>query len=482
MSLPTDGKDLVESMKTVKSKFKFRGGVHPDYNKDLARDKAIERMPVPSELVISMSQHLGAPAKCIVKAGDYVTRGQIIGERNGFISVCVRASASGLVKAVEKRLGAAGGSALAVVLDTTAPVPEGVVVPEGPILQPLDWKTASSEDLLKRVEEAGICGMGGAGFPSSVKLNPPPGKRCEYLIVNGAECEPYLCADHRLMVERASRIRLGVEIMRKILGECAVRIAVEANKPDAIAALEEAFADMVGNVEIVVLPVLYPQGSEKHQIFATVGRVVPEPPALPIDVGCVVENVGTTVAIADAVEKGEPLLERVTTVSGDAVAEPKNIIAPSGTKYSDLVAFCSGVKEPPVKVISGGTMMGFAVPHLDISTTKTTSGLLLLSRKRVFQYTSQACINCGRCVRACPMYINPAEISKAVEADDIADAERAHVMTCIECGACSFACPAHRTITQFCRRAKNSIRVRIAAEKAKAVAAQSAAEKKEPAK
>ena len=482
MSLPTDGKDLVESMKTVKSKFKFRGGVHPDYNKDLARDKAIERMPVPSELVISMSQHLGAPAKCIVKAGDYVTRGQIIGERNGFISVCVRASASGLVKAVEKRLGAAGGSAPAVVLDTTAPVPEGVVVPEGPILQPLDWKTASREDLLKRVEEAGICGMGGAGFPSSVKLNPPPGKRCEYLIVNGAECEPYLCADHRLMVERASRIRLGVEIMRKILGECAVRIAVEANKPDAIAALEEAFADMVGNVEIVVLPVLYPQGSEKHQIFATVGRVVPEPPALPIDVGCVVENVGTTVAIADAVEKGEPLLERVTTVSGDAVADPKNIIAPSGTKYSDLVAFCSGVKEPPVKVISGGTMMGFAVPHLDISTTKTTSGLLLLSRKRVFQYTSQACINCGRCVRACPMYINPAEISKAVEADDIADAERAHVMTCIECGACSFACPAHRTITQFCRRAKNSIRARIAAEKAKAVAAQSAAEKKEPAK
>jgi electron transport complex protein RnfC len=482
LSLPTDGKDLVESMKTVKSKFKFRGGVHPDYNKDLARDKAIERMPVPSELVISMSQHLGAPAKCIVKAGDYVTRGQIIGERNGIISVCVRASASGLVKAVEKRLGAAGGSAPAVVLDTTAPVPEGVVVPEGPILQPLDWKTASREDLLKRVEEAGICGMGGAGFPSSVKLNPPPGKRCEYLIVNGAECEPYLCADHRLMVERASRIRLGVEIMRKILGECAVRIAVEANKPDAIAALEEAFADMVGNVEIVVLPVLYPQGSEKHQIFATVGRVVPEPPALPIDVGCVVENVGTTVAIADAVEKGEPLLERVTTVSGDAVAEPKNIIAPSGTKYSDLVAFCSGVKEPPAKVISGGTMMGFAVPHLDISTTKTTSGLLLLSRKRVFQYTSQACINCGRCVRACPMCINPAEISKAVEADDIADAERAHVMTCIECGACSFACPAHRTITQFCRRAKNSIRARIAAEKAKAVAAQSAAEKKEPAK
>ena len=324
---------------------------------------------------------------------------------------------------------------------------------------------------MKRIEEAGICGMGGAGFPTNVKLNPPPNKRCEYLILNGAECEPYLCADHHVMLERADRIRVGVEIMRKVLGECAVRIAIEANKPDAIAAMEKAFADITGNVEIVVLPVLYPQGSEKHQIYATVGRVVPEPPALPIDVGCVVENVGTVVAIADAVEKGIPLLERVTTVSGDAVVEPKNVLAPCGTKYADLVAFCGGEKGVPAKVISGGTMMGFAVPNLEIATTKTTSGLLLLSKARVFQYSSQACVNCGRCVRACPMNLNPAEISKAVEANDIKTAEEAHVMTCIECGACSFGCPAYRAITQLCRRAKNSIRARIAAEKAKAAAA-----------
>ena len=473
-------------MKTVKSPFQFKGGVHPDYNKELARDKAIERMPVPAELVVSMSQHLGAPAKCVVKAGDFVTRGQLIGEKNGFISVCVRAPADGKVKAVEKRLGPAGGKADAVILDTTAK-PEGesderretgdengpshVSRPSSPILPPLDWKTASREDLLKRVDEAGICGMGGAGFPTSVKLNPPPGKRCEYLVLNGAECEPYLTADYRVMLERADRIRVGVEIMRKILGGPAVRIAIEANKPEAIAAMEKAFADIDGNVEIVVLPVLYPQGSEKHQIFATVGRVVPEPPALPIDVGCVVENIGTVAAIADAVEKGEPLLERVTTVSGDAVAEPKNVLAPSGTKYSDLIAFCGGEKEPPAKLISGGTMMGFAVSTPEIATTKTTSGLLLLSNRRVFQYSSQACINCGRCVRACPMNLNAAEIAKAVEADDVKAAEEAHVMTCIECGACSFSCPAYRPITQFCRRAKNSIRARIAAEKAKAAAA-----------
>ena len=457
-------------MKTVKSQFKFKGGIHPDYNKELAKDKAIVEMPCPAELVISMSQHLGAPAKCLVKAGDYVVKGQLIGEKNGFISVPVHASASGLVKTVEPRLGAAGGTAPAVVLDTTAPAPADLPTANCQ-LPALDWRSATREELLKRVEEAGICGMGGAGFPTAVKLNPPPNKRCEYLILNGAECEPYLTADCRLMMERADRIRIGVEIMRKVLGGPAVRIAVEANKPEAIAALEQAFADIEGNVEIVVLPVLYPQGSEKHQIYATVGRVVPEPPALPIDVGCVVENVGTVAAIADAVEKGKILLSRVTTISGDAVAEPKNVEAPLGTKYADLVAFCGGAKEPPAKVLSGGTMMGFAVSTLAIGTTKTTSGLLLLSKQRVVQYTSQACINCGRCVRACPMNLNPAEISKAVEANDIKAAEDAHVMTCIECGACSFECPAHRAITQHCRRAKASIRARMAAERAKAAAA-----------
>lgn len=462
-------------MKTVRSTFRFKGGVHPDYNKELARGKAIETMPCPAELVISMSQHLGVPAKCVVKAGDYVVKGQLLGERNGFISVPVYASASGLVKAVEPRLGPAGGKAPAVILDTTAPAPDEPAPSLKPEtlknLPPLDWRTASREELLARVNDAGVCGMGGAGFPTSVKLNPPPGKRCEYLVVNGAECEPYLCADFRLMLERADRVRLGVDILRKILGGCAVRIAVEANKPEAIAALERAFADIDGNVEIVVLPVLYPQGSEKHQIYATVGRVVPEPPALPIDVGCVVENVGTVAAVADAVERGQILLSRVTTVSGDAVREPKNVEAPLGTKYADLVAFCGGETEPPAKVISGGTMMGFAVPSLEIATTKTTSGLLLLSKRRVFQYSSQACINCGRCVRACPMNLNAAEIAKAVEADDIASAEAAHVMSCIECGACTFGCPAYRPITQSCRRAKASIRARLAAEKAAAAAA-----------
>ena len=448
-------------MKTVRSTFRFKGGVHPDYNKELARDKAVETMPCPAELVISMSQHLGAPATCVVAVGDYVVKGQLLGERNGFISVPVHAPANGRITAIEPRPGPSGARVPAVILDTTAPVPEGLtpnLKPETSNLKPLDWRSARREDLLARIDAAGICGMGGAGFPTCVKLCPPPGKRCDYLIVNGAECEPYLCADFRLMLERADRVRTGVEIMRKILGGCAVRLAVEENKPEAIAALEKAFADIDGDVEIVVLPVLYPQGSEKHQIYATVGRVVPEPPALPIDVGCVVENVSTVAAVADAVEHGTLLLSRVTTVSGDAIREPKNVEAPLGTKYTDLVAFCGGLKEPPAKVVSGGTMMGFAVPGLEIATTKTTSGLLLLSRRRVFPYVSQPCINCGRCVRACPMKLNPALIGRAVEADDLACAARAHVAVCIECGACTFVCPAYRPLTQLCRRAKVALR------------------------
>lgn len=453
-------------MKVVKSKFKFSGGVHPVYNKSLSRDKAIETLPMPQELVVLMSQHLGAPAKCVVKQGDYVAKGQLIGEKNGFISVCVHSPADGLVKAVEKRLTATGAAVDAVIIDTTAARPDDFA--EVPAMEPIDWKNVSSSDLIKRIEECGISGMGGAGFPTSVKLNPPPGKHCEYLIINGAECEPYLTADFRVMVERAKLVRIGVEIIRKILSGSAVRIAVEENKPEAIEALREAFSDIEGNVEIVVLPVLYPQGSEKHQIYATVGRIVPEPPALPIDVGCVVENIGTVVAIAEAVLFGKPLYERVTTVSGDGVAEPKNVLAPVGTKYSDLVAFCAGEKTKLAKVISGGTMMGFAVSSLDIPTTKTSSGLLLLSEKSVFEYSDNSCINCGRCLRSCPMHLNPALMSKAIESDDVKTSENAHVMTCLECGACSFVCPAYRPLVQLFRRAKNSIRARMAMEKAKA--------------
>ena len=452
-------------MKVTSSAFRFPGGVHPDYNKELTADRPIESLPLPKTLVVSMTQHLGRPATCLVRPGEHVARGQRIGERNGLISVDVHAPAAGTVKAVEPRLGAAGAWTDAVVIETDA---DPSATPEV-LLPALDPRTATPEELLARIADAGVCGMGGAGFPTAVKLAPRPDRACDCLLLNGAECEPYLTADDRVMTERADRIRAGVEIMRRIHGFPAVRLAVEANKPRAVAALERAFADVDGDVEIVVLPVLYPQGSEKHLIYAVTGRRV-VPGALPISVGCIVENVATAAAIADAVCDGVPLTSRVTTVSGDGVVQPRNVLAPVGTSYADLVAFCGGEKPGVRKVISGGTMMGFNVPHLDIPTTKTTSGLLLLTADRVFQYASSPCINCGRCVRACPMRLNPAAISRAVEADDIAAAEALGAMNCVECGACAFGCPAYRSLTHLCRRAKNAIRARQSADKAKAAA------------
>ena len=433
--------------------FRFKGGVHPPDNKALARDAAITPLPLPKRLAISMSQHLGAPATCCVTVGEHVAEGQRIGTRSGVISVPVHAPAAGTVRAIKPRPGPTGAWTPAVILETdddqsaTPPVR----------LPPLDGRTAAPADLLARIGEAGLCGMGGAGFPTAVKLAPPPGAHCDFLILNGAECEPYLTADFRMMVEEAARIRAGVEIMRRLLGGPAVRIAVEANKPEAVAALEAAFADAEGDVQIVVLPVLYPQGSEKHQIYAVTGRRVP-PGALPISVGCVVENISTVAALADAVERGLPLTSRVTTVTGDGVVTPRNVRAPIGTSYADLVAFCGGAKPTVRKVVSGGPMMGFAVPHLDVATTKTTSGILLLTDERVFRYASAPCINCGRCLRACPMRLEPAAISRAVEANDIDAAARLGVMNCLECGACAYGCPAYRPLTALCRRAKNILR------------------------
>ena len=451
-------------MKTAKARFRFKGGVHPAYHKELSCAAPVRDLPLPGLLAVSMSQHLGAPAKCLVKPGDRVERGMKIGEKNGFISCAVHSPAAGVVKSVETVPTATGAMAPAVFIETDPSAKGGVRLPR------IDWRKASPADIVQRAEECGICGMGGAGFPTAVKISPPKGSKCDFLILNGAECEPYLTADHRLMLECPERVRAGAEILRRALGGPAVRIAVEENKPDAIAALEKAFAGIDGDVEITVLPCLYPQGSEKHQIRAVTGRIVPEG-ALPISTGCVVENVSTAAALADAVEAGEPLVSRITAVTGDGVASPCNVRAPVGTRYSELCAFAGGETGKVAKVISGGPMMGFNVPNLDIPTTKTTSGLLFLTEASVFEYSSSPCIGCGRCMRACPMNLSPAEISRCVESGDIGGAEALWVMDCIECGSCSFSCPARRDITQHCRRAKASIRAARAIEAAKAKAA-----------
>jgi electron transport complex protein RnfC len=434
-------------MTTTPSPFTFRGGIHPPYNKGLSSGSPIRELPLPARLVVPLSQHLGAPAKPLVSVGDTVKAGQLIAEQNGFISAPVHAPACGQVVAIEETLTPSGRPCAAIVIETHG-------APEWELLPRLEnWPSIDKKELLARIGEAGVVGMGGAGFPTRIKLSPPADKPIDTVILNGAECEPYLTSDHRMMLEHADGIRTGAEIIRHILGAKALRIAIEDNKPDAIAAMEKAFQDIAGDVAITVLRTSYPQGSEKQQIYSVTGREAPRG-GLPMDVGCVVENVGTAYAVCDAVVNGRPLVGRVISVTGDAIRQPANLLAPVGTLYSDLVAACGGLTRKAAKIISGGPMMGFAVSTLNVPTGKTASGLLLLSSAKVSCFTSQACISCGRCIEACPMRLTPSELSQCIEADDIEGAEQVALMDCIECGSCAFVCPARRPLVHHMRRGK----------------------------
>ena len=434
-------------MKTFLSSHTFRGGIHPPGHKEMSSGAAIRELPMPARLTVPLAQHLGAPALPAVKAGDTVKAGQLIAAQNGVLSAPVHAPAGGKVAALEETLTAAGRPCAAVVIETD-PAAEEEHLP-----RLLDWRAADKKELLARVGAAGVIGMGGAGFPTRIKLAPPVDKPVDTVILNGAECEPYLTSDHRLMLEHAREIREGAEIIRHILGARTLRIAIEDNKPDAIAAMEQAFQGVDGDAALSVLATSYPQGSEKQQIFSVTGREVPRA-GLPMDVGCVVENVGTAYAVWDAVLNGQPLVSRVVCVTGDAVRSPANLLAPVGARYSDLVAACGGITGKLAKAVSGGPMMGLAVGSLAVPVSKTASGLLLLSAESLTCFTSQACISCGRCVDACPMRLTPSDLSQCIEADDIESAEQLALMDCIECGSCAFVCPAHRPLVHHMRRGK----------------------------
>lgn len=436
-------------MKLKFADFLFKGGIHPPGSKSLASACPLRELPLPKLVTVSMSQHLGAPAVPVVAPGDKVIADQLIATAKGPISAPVHSPVCGTVKAIVNAPTPNGRTATAIVIE-----PDPEATERDTTLTPFaDWKNAAPADLLDRVRAAGIIGMGGAGFPTAVKLSPPSDKPIDTLIVNGAECEPYLNSDNRMMIERAEGIWTGVQIISRILGVGKIRVAIEDNKPKAIDAMASVMKFAEGDVEIVKLKVLYPQGSEKQQIFSVTGRTVPMG-KLPMDVGCVVENVSTAYAVYDAVVNGRPLTRRAITVSGDAVALPSNFIAPIGTSYADLLAACGGNSKDVVRIISGGPMMGFALPSADIAMTKTSSGILFFSGECLSQYSSSPCINCGRCVEACPLRLMPNEISQAVEADDIALAEELNVMDCFECGTCSYVCPAHRPLVQHHRRAK----------------------------
>ena len=437
----------------------FRGGIHPHDGKELARDAAIETMPAPPLVALPLSQHIGAPCTPTVKVGEMVKRGQRIATSQAFLHADIHASVSGKVKRIENGM-------IYLENDGLDAWVEGL-----PFTR--DWQAMTPEDLLSAIEAAGIVGMGGATFPTQVKLKPK--KPVDVLILNGAECEPYLTADDRLMREEPERVVTGARILAKILGTKRSVIAVEENKPEAAEALRRAAGQ---DLEVLLLRTRYPQGAEKMLIYAVTGREVPLG-GLPMDAGAVVQNVGTAAAVADACCHGLPLTERITTVSGDAIRTPKNLRVRLGTSYRDAIDFCGGFSEQPDKVLAGGPMMGRAQESLDVPITKGSSGILALTRRITAHGPELHCIRCGRCVAACPMGLVPSMLSILGERQDVEKARDSYgVMNCIECGCCTYVCPAKRNIVQYIRVTKGAVKALAAKEKAKAAARAAEQEKK----
>lgn len=428
---------------------KLIGGVHPHGRKELSSAAAIQTAPLLDSYTVPLHQHIGAPPTVLVEKKETVLRGQKIAEAGGFVSAPVHAPTSGTVTAIGECLSPAGTKVPAVEIAA-----DGEDTPDESLPPLPDWEQADPETLKDRVRQAGIVGMGGAAFPTHVKLSPPPAKPVDVLILNGVECEPYLTADERLMLEAPERILTGARIFARILGIDRILLGIENNKPEAIELMRSRAKEF--DVGVVPLHVRYPQGAEKQLIYALTGRSVPAG-GLPMDIGAVVQNVATCAAACDAVLEGKPLYERVTTVTGALVAQPGNWRLRVGTPIQQALTWAGGVIEDPAKLIVGGPMMGMSVYSLDIPLVKSSSGVLLLGRDEIAQFTSQPCIRCGRCVDACPMNLLPGTLSVLVENEDFEEAEALRAMDCIECGCCAYACPASRPLVQHFKRAKAEI-------------------------
>jgi electron transport complex, rnfABCDGE type, C subunit len=437
------------------------GGVHPLEGK-LTAGKAIEQMPVPSEVVMLVSQHLGAPAECVVQKGDQVKVGQLLAKATGFVCANMHSSVSGSVTKVDKILDASGYPKPAIFISV-----EGDEWVDEIDRTPTVVRECNLEpkEIIDRIAAAGVVGMGGATFPTHVKLSVPPGRKAEFLIINGVECEPYLTSDHRLMLEHGEELLVGIAILRKALGNPPAIIGIERNKPDAIANLTELAKGFEG-ITVQPLKVKYPQGGEKQLIEAITRREVPAG-KLPIDVGAVVQNVGTAFAVYEAVQKNKPLIERVVTVTGPSLTNPVNVLARVGTPISRLLEFAGGMPEDTGKVISGGPMMGKALKNIAAPVTKGTSGVLVMPEPLALRPKEQQCIRCSKCTFGCPMGLEPYLLYKQAQHALLEDMERDYVMSCIECGSCSFTCPAALPLLDFIRLGKAQTGAMIRARSAK---------------
>ena len=422
-------------------KLTFRGRIHPYEGKELSKDHPIEKYLPKGDLVYPLSQHIGAPSVPCVKKGDTVLAGQKIADAGGFVSVPLHASVSGTVKGIEKRLNATGSMVDCIVIENDQQYQETE-------FQEARLEDLTKEEILNRIKEGGVVGMGGAGFPAHVKLAPKDPSKIEYILVNGAECEPYITSDYRRMIEEPEKVVKGLQVILTLFDSAKGYICIEDNKPDCIAKMKELVKD-IDRIEVKEMMTKYPQGGERTLIYAATGREI-NSSMLPADVGCVVDNVETVISVYKAVILGRPVNSRVVTVTGDGIKEPKNLLVLAGTDMSELVDAAGGLKGKIAKAISGGPMMGFALYDLHVPCTKTTSAFLFLEHDAVSeaQEIQTACINCGRCVSVCPGHVLPARLAKLAERGDMAGFEALDGMECCECGCCSYICPAKRPLTQ----------------------------------
>lgn len=427
----------------------FKNGVHPPHGKHYTENKQIEEYLPKGDVVIPMSQHIGAPAEPLVKKGDRVLVGQKIGEAKGFVSANIHSSVSGTVKNIVQISNFNAAKISAVVIEN-----DGLYEEVDTIKPNADYAKLSKEEIIEIIKEAGIVGMGGATFPTHVKLMPPADKKIEFIVVNAAECEPYLTCDHRMMLEYTKEIIEGLKIVLKLFPGAKGYIGIEDNKPNAIKAMSDA-AQGTG-IEVKAVKTKYPQGAEKQLIYSLTKREVPSG-ALPADAGCVVQNVDTIYEIYNAVVNGKPLTSRVVTVTGDAIKEPKNIRFKIGTSMKELVEFAGGFVEEPTKIISGGPMMGIAMYTLDAPATKGSSGILCLTKKVAVVEEESNCINCGKCVQVCPMNLMPTTLAGAASMQNYEMFDQYDGRDCIECGCCSFICPARRHLLQRIRSGKKVV-------------------------